>query len=298
MKKKSSLYARKSIYGYVFILPFIVGLAIYFVTPMMSAVSFALSKLTVNTTGYELEFVGFENFRHAFLVDVNFRKLLLSSLSEMLVNVPLVVIFSFFLASVVSMEFKGRGLVRTILFLPVITSSGAVAILTAQDYMSIMMSTSDKYTSAGGGLASVFVSAVSQMELPAGIIEFLVSSVNRVYDIVVMSAVPVVIFIAALQSIPDALFEASYIEGASKWEVFWKIKFPMISPHILVCVVYCIIDSLNSASNVVISNIKTVTYSEFNYGLGSAMSFSYMAIIIVILMITYGIISRKVFYND
>ena len=72
----------------------------------------------------------------------------------------------------------------------------------------------------------------------------------------------------------------------------------MISPHILVCVVYCIIDSLNSASNVVISNIKTVTYSEFNYGLGSAMSFSYMAIIIVILLIVYGIISRKVFYND
>ena len=298
MKHKSSLIKKRGRYGYFFIFPFLIGLVFYFIVPLIGAFRFSLSELKVNSTGYELSFVGSDNFKHAFLVDTEFRKLLLSSVGNMCVNVPITVIFSFFLASLVSMEFKGRGVVRTILFLPIIISSGAVAMLTADDYMSIMISNSDKYTSASGGLASVFVSTISQLELSSGFVDFLVQSVERVYDITVMSAVPIVIFLAALQSISNALFEAAYIEGATKWEVFWKIKFPMVSPHILVCLIYSIVDSFNNASNVVIANIKNVTYTKFNYGMGAAMSFSYMAIVLVILGIVYWAVSRKVFYND
>ena len=114
----------------------------------------------------------------------------------------------------------------------------------------------------------------------------------------VMSAVPIVIFIAALQAVPDSIYEAASIEGASAWEVFWKIKFPLISPHILVCVVYCIIDSLNNSANPVVSLVKDTTYAKIQYGYGAAMSVVYMLVTLLLVFVLYKGISKWVVYSD
>lgn len=292
-KKKHLLAAKQGRYGYIFCAPWIIGLLIYVAYPFYEAVHISFSKLTVGESGYLLDGVGFSNYKYAFGVHPQFTKYLISSFGNMFYQVPLVVIFSFFLASVVNMDFKGRGIVRSVLFLPVIITSGSLNGLLTSDYMSQMES-----GSSGTQLAAAFLNTVKDFDFPDALVSFLAQSVGKIYEITCMSAVPIVIFLAALQSISDSVYEAAYIEGASAWEVFWKIKFPLVSPHILVCVVYCIIDNLNTSSNPVVSTIKGTTYGAFEYGYGAAMSVAYMLIILLVLGVVYRIISKLVVYSE
>ena len=296
MQKKSKLIANRERFGYFFVSPYIIGLIVFIVIPLAESIRISFSELTVGTDRYNLDFVGLKNYSYIFTVDVNYRKNLLSSFQSMIVSVPVVILFSFFVASVLTTKFKGRGFVRTIAFLPVIITAGAIDKLLAEDYMADTVSAS--VASGGGEMASSVMSLFGNIGIPDSILSIISTSVNGIYNIVVMSAVPIVIFIAALNSISESIFEAAYVEGATKWEIFWKIKFPISTPQILTCVVYCLIDNLNNSSNVVISKIKTTIYQQWKYGQGAAMSFAYMIMIFVILFAVYKIISKRVTYLE
>lgn len=294
MTKKRALTVRKDRFGYFFISPYIIGLIAFVLIPLVEAIRFSFSKLTVSVENYQLENVGFENYNYIFRVDPNFRKYLLSSFTGMLTSVPIVILFSFFVASVLTTRFKGRGIARTILFLPVIITAGAVDALLADDYMSDTVT--NAVISGGGQIAKSVMAVFGNVGIPESVLEFISTAVNGIYDIVVLSAVPIVIFIAALNTISESIFEAAYVEGATNWEIFWKIKFPVSTPQILTCVVYCLIENLNNSSNVVISTIKSITYDQWEYGRGAAMSFSYMIIIFVILFVVYRLLSKRITY--
>lgn len=293
--KKPNLIKKRNSFGYFFISPYLIGLLFFIAIPLVEAIKISFSELTVSDSGYNLVSIGFENYKHIFAVDPNFRVYLVNSLKSMVMQVPVVILFSFFMASVLTTEFRGRGAVRTIVFLPVIITAGAVEKITNVDYMA---DTVTNTAVEGDAASNMFLSLLSGLNVPDGIIDFLLASVEGIYDIVVLSAVPIVIFIAALNSISESVFEAAHVEGATNWEIFWKIKFPISTPQILTSVVYCIIDSLNNASNPVVSAIKYATYEKWKYGHGAAMSFSYMLIIFVILIVVYRVIAKRVTYLD
>ena len=105
------------------------------------------------------------------------------------------------------------------------------------------------------------------------------------------------IFLAGLQSISPAIYESVQIDGATAWETFWKITFPMISPMILVNAVYTIIDSFTTDSNKVMTFIAK-TYQEANGNvLSSAMAWMYFLIVMLIIAAFAGIFSAFVFYQ-
>ena len=101
------------------------------------------------------------------------------------------------------------------------------------------------------------------------------------------------IFLAGLQSISPAIYEACQIEGATSWETFWKITFPMISPMILVNAIYTIIDSFTRTNNPVISYVSSLS----DPGRESAMSWMYFIIVGLILAVFAAIASSFVFYQ-
>lgn len=295
-KKTTSLLKRRNRFGYFFTAPYILGLLVFVAVPLVSTLQISFSRLTVGTERYMLEPVGFENYRYIFTVDPDYRQYLLSSLESMVTSVPVVIVFSLFVASLLTKTFRGRGLVRTILFFPVIIASGAAASLSSADYMASMVGGSSNST--GSELASSFLRLLGQFDISAGLTDFIIGSVQRIYTIITMSAIPIVIFIAALNSISESIYEAAYIEGCSAWEVFWKIKFPLASPQILTCVVYCIIDNLNSTENPVIEMIQTTTYQKWEYGLGGAMAFTYALIVLVLLALVYRLVNRFIVYSE
>ena len=105
------------------------------------------------------------------------------------------------------------------------------------------------------------------------------------------------IFLAGLQSISPAIYESVQIDGATSWETFWKITFPMISPMILVNAVYTVIDSFTTDSNVVMKFIANEYQQANGNVISSAMAWMYFLIVIGIIAVVAGIFSAFVFYQ-
>ncbi|QUI22297.1 sugar ABC transporter permease [Vallitalea pronyensis] len=300
-KKNRTLAQKRAKAGYLFVLPFIIGGVSFTCIPLIRSFIFSLSKLSITATGYDLHYVGFKNYVDVLTVDAYFRVQLFNSVKEMLFNLPLILIFSFFAASLLNQKFKGRTLARAFFFLPVILASGAI--LTSDTSSIIMQQITGSGQSAAEASDSMFTSNAIYMFLyNSGVSEaytqYIVSAIDRIYDIVLFSGVQILVFLAGLQSISPDYYEASMIEGATKWENFWKITFPMVSPMILVNTIYTIIDSFVSEQNELIERINTVMYTNFKFGFGSAMAWVYFIVVFIILAIVTRVISKRVFYYD
>lgn len=296
LEKSVSLSEKQKRWGFVFVAPFLVGLAFFIIFPLIQAISFSFSELKITPGGFSLTNVGLENYNYIFFVSTEFRSNLLSSIGNMAINVPICTLFAFFMASLLNGKFHGRTFARMILFLPVITSSGIISRLLGGYTLQTLQNATTESTASGMSVA--VVSLMNQMSLNQSLVNFISSTVERISDIVAISAVPIVVFLAGLQSISPSIFEAAYVEGATGWDVFWKISLPMISPLILVCVVYSVIDSFTNISNPVIESIHTTSFEKIKFGTGSAMAISYMIIMAVILLIVYKLISKFIVYQE
>lgn len=298
--KITSFEKKQRRWGYVFCLPFMIGFVLLVAYPLVKMFIFSFQELSVGAVTYETSWVGWQHYNRILFIDPDFRKTVAASLTEMAVNVPVAVLFSFFIASILNQKFMGRTVFRAILFLPVILASGMVASLTAGDFISSNMQNIGSLSGSASDsmFSGSFADILLAMNIDRGIVEFIEGLVERISAITTMSAVPSVIFLSGMQSISPSIFEASYIEGASAWDVFWKISFPMVSPLILVNVIYCIVDSFTSATNTAITAIHTTLFSKIQYGLGSAMSVLYLALVGVIIALVYLVIRRLIYYYE
>ena len=134
--------------------------------------------------------------------------------------------------------------------------------------------------------------------LSASLVNFIISAIANLRNIINASGVQILVFIAGLQTIPRQLYEASSIEGATGWENFWKITFPMVSPVILVNTIYTIVDSFVRSDNQLINFINTKAQAPITMGYASALSWIYFLIIGVIIALVLLLISKKVVYQD
>ena len=298
-RKHASIQKRNAITGYIFLSPWLVGLFVVFLVPLVSSIAFSLCKLTIKD-GYELDFIGFQNFFYAMTKDVNFPQYLAQTLLDLLYNVPVLLVFSFFVALLLKQKFRGNMLAKVIFFIPVIMSSGLFLEL-QNNFGGITTSSLDSTLSEAASTVSVLKSLnlsdyLLQLGMPTKLVDLLTAPVDRVYDVVTSSGIQIFIFLSALNSVPSSLYEAAYVEGATGWESFWKITFPMVMPMILVNVVYSIVDTFTSVNNEVMEYIDMLSYQRFDFGLASAMGWIYCSILAVLLGIIFSIFSRRTFY--
>jgi ABC-type sugar transport system permease subunit len=229
-----------------------------------------------------------------------FNQTLVNSMGEVVIDVPLIIFFSLLMAMILNTKFKGRTLVRAIFFLPVIMNSEAItsAMNLAREMMQTGLSgsSSELLESANSGVnMDYYIALFKTLALPDSILDYIVSAVGRISDIISLSGVQIVIFIAALQSVPSSLYEVAKIEGATTYETFWKVTFPMVMPHIITNIVYTVVDSFTS------SDIVSLAYTEFtqtNYGYSAAMSLVSTVLVCSILGIVCAWISKHTFYYN
>jgi ABC-type sugar transport system permease subunit len=295
---KNRTYAeQKALLGFLFVLPWLLGFIFFFIIPLVNSFRYSLSKIEANSSGMKISFIGFENYIHALTVNTSFNRTLTESIINMVVNVPLIVIFSLFLAVLLNQKFIGRSIARSIFFLPVILASGVIMTL---ETSSLVQAVNDQNQGSGGAIHALGAYELAGLMLDAGvsesIVNYLTSAVERIYQIVSQSGVQILIFLAGIQTISPQLYEASKMEGATGYEAFWKITFPMVSPLILVNMIYTIIDSFSR--NEMTDLIKETGFTNFDFGLSSAMAWLYFVSIMLILLISSYIVSRKVFYQE
>lgn len=305
-KKKLTLLQKRMRTGYLFILPWFIGFVLFYVRSLILTGQFAFSNLTMNPSGggYQLDWVGWDNFVYAFRAHGTFKQILTTSIINMVVDVPLITFFSLFMALLLNKKFPGRFIVRAIFFLPIILNSGAVtAAMEMSEAMmsggiSTMASEVSSSASASGAVMSIdyFINLFMSLGIPVSLLDYVIAAVARINDIISASGVQIIIFIAALQAIPGSLYEVAKIEGATGYETFWKVTFPMVMPHIITNVVYTIVDSF-TGSNVVELAYDTA-FKQFNYGLSSVFSLVSTIITCVILVLVCGFIQKRTFYYN
>ena len=123
------LRARENLYGYGFILLWLIGFAVFTVVPLAQTFFFSLNQVTVTATGIDLLPVQWANYTRALVTDPNFVELLIEYAIETLVSVPIVIIFSMIIAMFLNLKFRFKGFFRTGLFLPTITALVAYALV-------------------------------------------------------------------------------------------------------------------------------------------------------------------------
>ena len=300
-----SLEKTKGRAGLLFVLPFVLGFLLIYLPIILDSICFSFFYIkNVRGGGYELIFKGFEYYNEALFGagGSQFVQKLIAGLQQLVFDVPVILIFSLFIAVVLNQKMLGRAAFRAIFFIPVILSTGLMESINAADITSDYMG-SEEGTANGAGesTSQQLVSAMdiqalfANMKVGAEIVTFVTSAVNNIYDIINRCGVQMLIFLSGLQAISPAIYEACRIDGASGWETFWKITFPMISPMILVNAVYTIIDSFTSASNVVMSYIYDIY--ESNQSLATAMSWIYFLMIILIIAVFALVASSMIFYQ-
>lgn len=301
-KNKLTLIQKRSLSGYMFILPWVLGFTFFYIRSLVMTVQFSLSEMTVSTGGgYSLVGVGFQNFIYAFREHATFKQVLTTSVSNMLMDVPMIIFFSLMIALLLKEDFKGRTLVRAIFFLPVIMNSDAI--VDALELSRTMMNggltaTSGETANAIGSGISIgyYISMFKDLAIPDQFLDYIVGVVGRINAIITASGVQIIIFIAALQSIPRSMYEVAKIEGATSYETFWKVTFPMVMPHIITNIVYTVV--VNFADSDIVQLAYNTAFSESNYGLSSAISVVSTLITCFILVMVVGLIQKRTFYYN
>jgi len=265
----------------VFVSPWIIGSIFLFFVPMIQSIRLSFSEIT-KLAGFQMRWAGLANYKKLFITDVNFLPRLEESVVNTLVNTPIIIIFSLIIAIMINKDIKGRAFFRGAFFLPVLLGSGYI--------MKQLV---------GEGVVDEATSVATQFISPDGVLSYLgpqiVQMLNdlllRITQIFWKSGVQIVLFLAGLQGISPSLYESSKCDGATEWEMFWKITLPLISPVILLNFVYTLIDSFTDQNNPIVAYILDQSKNQ-QYAYGAAMGWIYFIFVFTLAMIVFAVMKR------
>lgn len=304
---------KKAIWGIIFVIPLTIGFVYFFLIPFVQMFIYSFSFVTIGTAGLEMSGTGFKNYIYIFTEDTTFTENFTKAVLSMLTDIPTILIFSLLMAVILNSKFKGRALVRSIFFVPVIFNSQAVATAISATSGSLnaaaSAATNDLFTQMFN-----FSTFLQNAGIPYFLVSFIGSVSTKIYDIISYSGIQIIIFLTAIQGVPVHLYEAAKMEGATQYDMFWKITFPMVSPMMLTCAVYTVVDAFLRSP--ILSSItawykkgtgtftsKSIKENDVyvilsNYGVNAAMSVVFCVVSLLIVAVVLGILSRMVFYYD
>lgn len=289
---------RKALYGYGFIALWFVGSLYFFIMPLIQSLIYSFHQTKIVTGGMQMSNPGFKNYYNAFRKDQYYLPALTNMLKDTLLNTPLILVFSVFIAVILNQKFKGRTLSRAIFFLPVIIATGPVI-----DIINGNMSTGG-YAGGSEQFSTMFetdlvddlLTFLGVYNISDRLTEVITTLTSDIFNLVWRCGIQILLILSALQGIPYSAKEAASMEGATAWEYFWKITLPYISPMLIASLVYTIVDSFVDPSNEVMTLVLNQS-KQWEHGYSAAMAWAYFAIIGVILAIVLGIINKFVYYE-
>ena len=289
-----SLEKRKSLTGFLFILPWLIGFLGLFLRSMVSSFLYSVSDTAISGNGMQLTWRGFSQYYRALFVDSKYVRFLVDEIGGMIPKVIVILAFSLLMAVIMSGRFRGRTFFRAIFFLPVICGSGLILSIMNGDVMSgsILSGSRSSMLFQTNGIDRI----LTQMGVSGDLVQTMMGIINGMFDLTWQSGLQILLFMSGILSISPALYEAAKIEGATGWESFWKITFPMLSPTMVLNAVYSMIDRFTDFENSVMQHILGFAKSlDFSYS--SALAWIYFVILSILIAIVYGLINKHVVYT-
>ncbi len=278
-KKKNfmTMQKRNSLEALMFLSPWIIGTCVFFLNAIFSSIRLSFSEI-VQLRGFVMEWIGFKNYEHIFMYDINFMPTFISVVTDTLINTPLVLVFSLIIAMLINQPVPGKGFFRTCFFIPVLLGSG---------YVMAQLLEIDATGSVGVGIA---LPQVLQEMLGTTLVATIQPFLDRITLILWNSGVQIILFLAGLQGISSSLYEAAKCDGATQWEMFWKITLPMISPIILLNFVYTMVMYFTSSDNDLVSYILDQVFENTQFSRGAAMGWVYFLFVFVLCGVVFGVV--------
>lgn len=279
-KHRIGLVTRREMKGYLFLLPWLIGFTAFFVIPLVKSVWYSLNDVKVTATGLKMTYVGWDNFRYIFRDDIIFTNQLTVFYTDSVLRLAVILIVSLIIALMLNQPIKGKGIFRTLFFLPIIVVSGPV-----------LQRLADEGATTVPLIETYGVNGIVQALLPPMLARPLSGLFSQLILVLWYSGVPILIYMTGLQKIDSSLYEAAMIDGANGWVSFWKITLPALRPMILINGVYTIVFLATTGLNEVIATINGRMFStavDGGYGKASAMSWVYavtLAIALGIMML-------------
>lgn len=277
-----TIRTRNALFGYIFILPWIIGFLLFTAFPFFYSIILSMSSVKISPTGIETKWIGLANYFAVFTKDVNFPIILGESIVFVVLSTPMIVVASLIMAMLLNGKFRGRSIFRGIFFLPVIIISGPVV-------SELMTNQAAKIVEPTKYIIYQFFTM-----LPKAVGAPVLYVFDNLVLILWFSGVQILIFLAGLQKIDTSIYEAAQIDGASSWEVFWKIVLPYVKPLALVNAIYTIVEMSSFPTNKINSMITAKMFEMGNvYSYSAAMSWTYFVIEFLLLGIAFLIFKER-----
>lgn len=284
-------------WGYTMIAPLFLGLVVFYLWPIVQTFYFSFTHWEAFNN---YSWSGLDNYRRM-LQDGKLLKALGNTVSYVAMFVPMSIILSIIVATLLNQKVKGLGIYRTLFFLPVVTMPAAVAMVWKWLY------------NADYGLINYLLTQVS---LKAQ--NWLTDPKLALFSVVVVSVWSsighnMIIFLSGLQGISTSYYEAASLDGAGPFQIFFKITLPMLTPTIFFVSVMSLISAFQvfdliymmiGKNSIVIENTQSIVYLFYKYafedndkGYASAIGIFLMAIILIITAVQMKLQKKWVHYE-
>ncbi|MBO5380259.1 MAG: sugar ABC transporter permease [Clostridia bacterium] len=305
-KFKLSLTGKKALSGWLFCLPFVIGILGIYLPIVLKSIEVGFHGSMGNNPAFTLD-----AYKFVFIEDGQFTTTVVDAIKDLIIQIPAIVIFSLFMAIILNQKMTGRTFFRAVFFLPVILSTGIIDAIDTRISAGAIVEGGAMDDNTGGETAGLMSSLDMEMLLSSvnlrltlgkttiDLVEIVTTLVNNIFEIVSRSGVQMLIFLSGLQSISPSIYESCQMEGATAWETFWKITLPMISPMILVNAIYTVVDLFTAADNRVMQGLAGYggMFGDKNPGNFSAGIWVYTALVLVVIVVVALLLRTVVFYQ-
>ena len=274
---------KRKLLGFTFLIPYLLGFLMFFAVPLVQSIWYSWHDVKVTANGLKMTWVGWENYRYLFQSDTVFVEQLSNFFQDSILRLAVILVFSLVIAMMLNQPLKGKGVFRTLFFLPIIVVSGPV-----------LERLVNEGATAVPLIESYGVNGIVEAMLPPMLARPLSGLFSQLILVLWYSGVPILIYMTGLQKIDSTLYEASMIDGANGWVSFWKITLPALRPMILINGVYIMVFLATTGLNEVMGTINDRMFRSGEpgggYGIASAMAWVYALslglALIVLLLIT------------
>lgn len=297
-RKKLSFRTMWKIHGLIFASPFIIGFIAFFLVPLIQTIYYSLNKVGVaDQGGMSFEWNGIQNYIDLFQTEVTtgnqtMIRLFTEENLTMLISLPMIVVFSLFMALLANQKFKGRAVVRLLFFLPIILGIDVVIDMLAVTAGNTSLDTGSNLLA--GSYVTVFL--VRTLNVPMRVLYPIMTYVENIFELISQAGVQTLVYLTALQSISPSLYEVAKMEGATAYETFWKVTIPSIMNITFFVVIYTIVDLFLKSS--IAEEAYAFAFSQGKIGVGSALSVVYILNVILVLAVAALLLRKVVKKNE
>lgn len=297
-RKKLSFRTMWKIHGLIFASPFIIGFIAFFLVPLVQTVYYSLNKVGVaDQGGMSFEWNGIQNYIDLFRTEVTTTnqtmiRLFTEENITMLISLPMIVVFSLFMALLANQKFRGRAVVRLLFFLPIILGIDVVIDMLAVTAGNTSLDTGSNLLA--GSYVTIFL--VRTLNVPMRVLYPIMTYVENIFELISQAGVQTLVYLTALQSISPSLYEVAKMEGATAYETFWKVTIPSIMNITFFVVIYTIVDLFLKSS--IAEEAYAFAFSQGKIGIGSALSVVYILNVILVLAVAALLLRKVVKKNE